>query len=43
VQVHDAVDGRIGAVLALDVLRDGAEVVAQVLAPGGLDAAEDAH
>jgi hypothetical protein len=43
VQVHDAVDRRIAAVLALDVLADRADVIAQVLAAGGLDAGEDAH
>ncbi len=43
VEVHDAVDGRVAAVLALHVLADGPEVVAEVLAAGGLDAAEDAH
>ena len=43
VQVDDAVDRRIAAVLTLDVLADRADVVAQVLAPGGLDAGEDAH
>ena len=42
VQVDDAVD-RLAAVLALDVLADRADVVAEVLAAGGLDAAEDAH
>ena len=41
VQVDDAVDRRVAAVLALDVLADRADVVAEVLAPGGLDAAED--
>ena len=43
VQVDDAVDRRVGPVLALHVLRDRAEVVAEVLAAGRLDAAEDAH
>ena len=42
VQVDDAVD-RLAAVLALDVLADRADVVAEVLAPGRLDAAEDPH
>jgi hypothetical protein len=42
VQIDDAVDRRIAAVLALDVLADRADVVAQVLAAGGLDAGEDA-
>jgi hypothetical protein len=42
VQVDDAVDG-IAAVLPLDVLTDGPDVVAQVLPPGGLDPREDAH
>ena len=45
VQVDDAVDrlAVAGAVLALDVLADRADVVAEVLAPGRLDAAEDPH
>ena len=43
VQVDDAVDRRVGAVLAGDVLDDRADVVAEVLAPGGLDAGEDDH
>ena len=43
VQVDDAVDGRIAAVLAGDVLRDRPDVVAQVLAARGLDSREDAH
>ena len=42
-QVDDAVDRRIAPFLACHVLRDGPDVVAQVLAPGGLDAAEDPH
>src|SRR5579871_1138374 len=42
VQVDDAVD-RLAAVLAGDVLRDRADVVAEVLAAGRLDAGEDAH
>ena len=42
VQVDDAVD-RLAAILPLDVLADRADVVAEVLAPRGLDAAEDAH
>ena len=42
VQVDDAVD-RLAPVLALDVLADRADVVAEVLAPGRLDAAEDPH
>ena len=41
VQVDDAVD-RLAAVLALDVLADRADVVAEVLAAGRLDAGEDA-
>ena len=45
VQVDDAVDrrrrGSARAVLAVDVLADRADVVAEVLAPGRLDAAED--
>ena len=41
VQVDDAVDRRVAAVLALDVLADRADVVAEVLAAGRLDAAED--
>jgi hypothetical protein len=41
VQVHDAVDRRIAAILPRDVLRDRADVVAEVLAAGRLDAAED--
>ena len=40
VQVDDAVD-RLAAVLSLDVLADRPDVVAEVLAAGGLDAAED--
>ena len=43
VQVDDAVDRRIGLVLALDVVEDRPDVVAEVLAPGGLDAGEDDH
>ena len=43
VQVDDAVDRGIGAVLALDVLHDRPDVVAEVLAPGRLDAGEDDH
>ena len=43
VQVDDAVDRRVGAVLALDVVEDRPDVVAEVLAPGGLDAGEDDH
>ena len=43
VQVDDAVDRRIAALLALEVAPDRADVVAEVLAPGRLDAAEDAH
>ena len=41
VQVDDAEDRRLAAVLALDVLADRADVVAEVLAAGGLDAGED--
>ena len=41
VQVDDAVDRRVAAVLALDVLADRADVVAEVLAAGRLDAGED--
>ncbi len=41
VQVDDAEDRRVAAVLALDVLADRAYVVAEVLAAGGLDARED--
>ena len=40
-QVDDAEDRRVAAVLALDVLADRADVVAEVLAAGRLDAAED--
>ena len=40
VEVDDAVD-RLAAVLPLDVLADRPDVVAEVLAPRGLDAAED--
>ncbi len=43
VEVDDAVDRRVAAVLAVDVLADRADVVAEVLAAGGLDAGEDAH
>src|SRR5215212_10342298 len=43
VQVDNAVDRRIAAVLALDVLTNGTDVVAEVLAPRGLDSAEDPH
>ena len=43
VQVDDAVDRGVGTVLALHVLQDGPDVVAEVLAPGGLDAGEDDH
>ena len=42
VQIHEAEDA-LAALLRLDVLGDRPDVVAQVLAPGGLDAAEDAH
>jgi hypothetical protein len=42
VKVDDAVDG-LGAVLALHVLPDGPDVVAEVLPAGRLDAREDAH
>ena len=41
VQVDDAVD-RLAAVLTLDVLADCPDVVAEVLAAGRLDAAENA-
>jgi hypothetical protein len=43
VQVDDAVDRRIAAVLARNVLPDRSDVVAEVLAPRRLDAAEDPH
>ncbi len=43
VQVDDAVDRRVALVLHVHVLADRADVVAEVLAPGGLDAAEDLH
>ena len=43
VQVDDAVDRGVAALLAVEVAADGADVVAQMLAAGGLDAAEDAH
>jgi hypothetical protein len=42
VQVDDAVD-RLTAILPRDVLADRPDVVAEVLAPGGLDATEDPH
>ena len=42
VQVDDAEDA-LAALLARDVLGDRADVVAEVLAPGRLDAGEDAH
>ncbi len=41
VQVDDAEDRRVAAVLPLDVLADRTDVVAEVLAPGRLDAGED--
>jgi hypothetical protein len=41
VQVDDAEDRRLAALLPLDVLADRADVVAEVLAAGGLDAGED--
>ena len=41
VQVDDAVDRRVGAVLPGDVLLDRPDEVAQVLAARGLDAGED--
>ena len=41
VQVDDAEDRRLAPVLALDVLADRADVVAEVLAAGRLDAGED--
>ncbi len=41
VQVDDAEDRRLAPLLPLDVLADRADVVAQVLAAGRLDAAED--
>ena len=41
VEVDDAVDRRVAAILALDVLADRADVVAEVLAAGRLDARED--
>jgi hypothetical protein len=41
VQVDDAEDRRLAALLPLDVLADRPDVVAEVLAPGGLDARED--
>ena len=43
VQVDDAVDRRVAAVLAGDVLQEAADVVAQVLGARGLDAGEDDH
>jgi hypothetical protein len=43
VQVHDAVDRRVAALLSRDVLRDGADVVAKVLCARGLNPREDAH
>ena len=43
VEVDDAVDRQVRAVLALDVLADRPDVVAEVLAPRGLDAGEDDH
>ena len=43
VQVDDAVDRGVAAVLAGHVLGDRADVVAQVLASRGLDAGEDPH
>ncbi len=42
VKVDEAEDA-LAPLLRLDVLGDRPDVVAQVLAPGGLDAAEDAH
>ena len=42
-EIHDAVDRRIAAILALHPAADGPDVVADVLAPGRLDAGEDAH
>ena len=42
VQVDDA-EQRLAALLPLDVLADRADVVAEVLGAGGLDAGEDAH
>ena len=41
VQVDDAEDRRLAALLPLDVLADRADVVAEVLAAGRLDAGED--
>ena len=43
VQVDDAVDRRRRRSWPVDVLADRADVVAEVLAPGRLDAAEDPH
>jgi len=40
-QVDDAVDRRVAAILPGDVVRDRADVAAEVLAAGRLDAAED--
>src|SRR2546423_6211652 len=42
VQVDDAEEG-FAELLGLRVLAEGTAVVAEVLCPGGLDAAEDAH
>src|SRR5205807_10465527 len=42
VQVDDAED-RLASLLTLHVLHDRADVIAQMLAPRGLDAGEDAH
>ena len=42
-EVDDAVDRRVTAVLAGDVLRDAADVVAEVLGARRLDAREDPH
>jgi hypothetical protein len=41
VEIDDAVDG-LASVLALHVATDGPDVVPEVLAPRGLNAAEDA-
>ena len=43
VQVDDAVDRGIRAVLAFDVLPDRPDVIAEMLAPSRLDAGEDHH
>ena len=43
VQVDDAVDRQVGAVLPGDVVQDRADVVPEVLGPRGLDAGEDDH